>query len=335
MKHYIQRFENAVNDNSLINLLRSMRRLYCVAYARLNIEIENIKLCDSYQLDIRCMTSNRDEYLPEPSHLILICQACKMALETDDILDLLGREAEKVDRYQEDYVRHAVEIPTFGRKHISKIFDYHNHVQNVVSDRNSIIYKKMGDLPDTKKVTPEKVVARLSETYLNLHLKNKSLQLEYDTQRMVRASRRRTPPSIGWEEEKHILAHREAALAMVNGQVAGEFRRTEGTWAMMQYVRENLCVCGAHCSCARVCTLESNRLCPCSARISALHSNDRPMNKRSFAKKCSRVALAVFEGLCMGRRDVGPSELQAELKTGWNVFHEEMVRFRAIPRNLV
>jgi hypothetical protein len=326
IRFHIERVESEMNQVSTTKLLMTIEDLYYAVYARLNIEIGNLKLCQSFGFDIRKMALSQKllarEYLPESSHLHMIFNACKKILKSDDICGFLDKEI--IRQNQADYVRRAVQSSAAAGYHPEDQLSYHRYVQRLVSDPKSPFYQKWYGLNPIYESAPGMVLATLSEKYLALVPKEKGIQ-EQEAKMKLATESVEDPAK---QERKRVFANREAACAMLNGISVGEYRRTEGKWTVRQYVKEKLCVCFGFCSCSIKCTIKSDKPCPCNTRMSIICPTQEPDDRQTFADRCAELAAAVFEGLCAVEHNATMFEMAMELKDGLDLFHEEVIGYR-------
>jgi hypothetical protein len=107
------------------------------------------------------------------------------------------------------------------------------------------------------------------------------------------------PEEVGdavWERHT-ILSHRAGALARLQGKSIGEARREEGETpaALIRYVKERRCVCTSYCACAKQCTSDAERFCPCAPRQMRLLMAKQPIEKISDI--CDLIAEACVNQL--------------------------------------
>jgi hypothetical protein len=307
-------------------LLKTIEDLYYAIYARLNIEIGNVQLCESFHFDIRRLALNQkgmtDGYLPEPSHLNLIFQACKLLLRSDAICGFLDKEI--VRQHQADFVRRAVETSAANGYVPEDLLGYRRYIQKLVSDPQSPFCRKWCGLNPVYKSAPGLVLATLSEKYLVILPKEKK-RLENEQIRKNAIARIIDPYKF---ERNRVLANREASSALLEGMTVGEYRRIEGKRSLTEYVHEAKCICFGFCSCALECTRRPDKGCPCSGRMSVICATEEPERGQNFPDRCSELAEAIFEGLGAAKRGTTVEEIAMELKTGLDLFHGEVIGYR-------
>ncbi|KAK2807556.1 hypothetical protein FQN50_005424 [Emmonsiellopsis sp. PD_5] len=192
IKFHISRVESQMDQDSTTELLSTVEDLYYALYARLNIEIANVQLCESFQLDIRKMALRKnnltatsvaaDNHLPEPALINMIFQACKRILRSEDICGFLDREI--IHQHQAEYVQRAVEAYAAARRRSLDevevhdvdvdVLGYRRHIERLVADPNSEFRAQWSGLNPIYKYAPGMVLATLSEKYLALQPKRSS-----------------------------------------------------------------------------------------------------------------------------------------------------------------
>ncbi|OJD21386.1 hypothetical protein ACJ73_07274 [Blastomyces percursus] len=322
IKFHIEQVEDQMAQDSTVQLLQTIEDLFYALYSRLNIEITNLQHCESSpHLGKNSSTTTAhtgpsrylsvsavERYLPGPSQVIVIFQACKRLLTSEDISGVLDQEI--ISMKKATYVQHAVEAYVAnnvnkGRCRPAEVKEYRRHVGTVVLDPNSPFAREWTGLDPIYKKAPNMVLSMLSEKYLWFQkhadtnsvntINNKKRHEHGETemgrptpaptatmavkrQNSVTSSSTTSSSSSSATLSAHRLlperrrteANREAAYAMLNGIYVGEHRRTEGKRALRQCVRDQLCICFGYCSCARKCTIKDARACPCSPRMSVI-----------------------------------------------------------------
>ncbi|KAK2773722.1 hypothetical protein FQN53_003992 [Emmonsiellopsis sp. PD_33] len=202
IKFHISRVESQMDQESTTELLSTVEDLYYALYARLNIEIANVQLCESFQLDIRKMalrkssltaaaaaaaavaTGEDTHHLPAPALINMIFQACKRILRSEDICGFLDREI--IHQHQAAYVQRAVEAYAAARPQRPgevevevddvdvDLLGYRRHIERLVADPNSEFRAQWSGLNPIYKYAPGMVLATLSEKYLALQPKRSS-----------------------------------------------------------------------------------------------------------------------------------------------------------------
>ncbi|EEQ86467.1 hypothetical protein RJZ56_005935 [Blastomyces dermatitidis] len=413
IKFHIEQVEDQMAQDSTAQLLQTIEDLFYAVYARLNIEITNLQLCGSSPHRGKNSSSTAqtgqsqylsvsavERYLPGPGQVIVIFQACKRLLTSEDISGVLDQEI--ISMKKAAYVQHAVEAYVAnnvnkGRCRPADVREYRRHVETVVLDPNSPFAREWTGLDPIYKRAPNMVLAMLSEKYLGFQkqadwnsvntINNNNLHehgatgmgrptpaptatMAVKRQNSVTSSSTTSSSSSSATLSAHRLlperrrteANREAAYAILNGIYVGEHRRTEGKRALRQYVRDQLCICSGHCSCARKCTLKDVRACPCSPRMSVICDVEiagqyygQPMlsdawdedeqrryqeqqgvvildPRQNFSRRCAQLGCALFAGFCSVRKGIVLSffEVYMEVKAGAEVFLQEALAYREI-----
>lgn len=310
-----------VSDN-IVTLIFAIEDLYYVLYARLAIEIGNVQLCSSFNLDIRGLSGKDAVVLPEPRHLLAILNICKEVLDARQVCQVLNEEILK--RHQEEFVQQAIkEYSDMGRQP-DDMFGYRRHIRELVNDPTSRFSQQWRGLNPVYQMAPKEILAILSEKYLSATSPEKradnavALELPFVDPNTV-------DPDV-WER-RTVRAHRQATLAILEGKSVGEVRReADEGFNAMDYVKEQKCVCFGFCSCAEECTRDAERLCPCAERVMrALVVEQAGQN---FGQQGSLLAEVVFEGLSAVRRDASKYDMARELTPGLDLFKNEVVKLR-------
>lgn len=304
-------------------MLTTIEELYYALFARLNIEIGNVQLCDGFRFDMRRMagTAKRDD-LPEHSHLSLIFLACREVLMSEEVYGFLDREL--IRQHQAHYVRWAIEKSAREGYYPKDQLGYRQYILRLVANPSSPAFLRWYGVNTKYKLAPAAALAALSEKYLTILPKSPEV-LEHAAKRRDSTTYMEDPET---QERLRALANREASSSMLNGITVGEFRRIEGTLPLKEYAARRMCICFNFCVCARECTRKAARTCPCSARMSVICANQETEPKRSFVDRYGDLAEAIFEGLCVTRKGITAERMAAELKTGLDLFHEEVIDYR-------
>lgn len=323
IRFHIGRAEAAMGSEVTELMLKTTEELYYALYASLSIEITNVGICDGYIFDIREMGGGeKGNELPEQSHLGLMFRACKEVLRSEEICELLNREI--IRQHQADYVRWAVEKSAREGYYPKDQLGYRQYILRLVAHPESPALLRWYGLIPENMLAPTAALSVLTERYMDIQKKERGDQ-ENETNRRDSATsmeERKTYETI------RTMANREAASAMLNGITVGEFRRIEGTLPLKEYAAKMKCICFNFCICAAECTRKASRSCPCSARMSRVCANQEIEPQRAFEERYGDLTEAVFEGLCVTGTGKTVEHMAAELKTGLDLFHQEVIDFR-------
>ncbi|KKZ62166.1 hypothetical protein EMCG_03304 [[Emmonsia] crescens] len=180
IKFHIEQVEDQMAQDSTAQLLQTIEDLFYALHARLSIEIANVQLSESFQLDIHSQTglmrqngylavaSAAGQYLPVPDHIKTIFQACKRLLTSEDICGILDQEI--IRMHQAAYVQQAVEAYVANNKnrgycHPDDVLGYRRHVEMVALDPSSPFARQWIGLNPIYKHAPGMVLATLSNKY--------------------------------------------------------------------------------------------------------------------------------------------------------------------------
>lgn len=328
LKFHIERAEIEVTSNSLLTLIKTIEGLYYVLYARLTIEIANVHLCSSFDLDIRRMSGKDSLLLPEPSHLYAILRAFKDFLRSPDICSVLDREI--IKQHQEDFVHRAVEKTTQMGHAPDDLVGYRRHILKLVSDPNSPFCRRWRGLYPIYQMAPGEILAILSEKYLSVEPRQMNLNSEAGTRELPFIDPERVDPDL-WEREI-IQDNRQATWAKLEGKSVGEMRREDKRRPLVDYVRERKCICFSFCSCANECTNKVERPCPCAERMMRilLAEQDPGSYGLTFPEHCNELAEVAFEGLAAIHRGAENLDdaVAIEVKFSLDLFEKEVAHHR-------
>lgn len=232
---------------------------------------------------------------------------------------------ELIRQQQADYVHQTMELGESAGCFSGDPQGFRRYVQSLITDPNSPYRVKWNGLNPIYDAAPAMVLATLSEKYLGVFAKEKKAQkLDEENQSLARE-----PVDPEHEEMRHVMAHREAAYAMLHSMSVGEYRRQAGDLQLGDYVREDLCICFRFCPCSRRCTAKGGRMCPCTSRLSLVCEEHVPNLKQSFIEKCADLAVTLFERLSAIYRGVNVIDMMVELDSGLDIFREEIVGYHA------
>lgn len=320
------------------NLLVAVEDLFYALIARLNIEVQNIDLCQSFHFDLRNMKPSlrflEKKCLPEPRHLRLILEACIELLKSDYICGQLNTEL--IRAQETDYIQQTLEMGAQVGCFTNDPQGYRRYIASLITNPDSPYRVKWHGLNPIYDAAPSMILATLSEKYIGVLTKEKKDGLiEEEEEKEEEQQRHQLLPANGLversqDEMRHVLAHRESAYAILNNISVGEYRRREGQWQLGVYAKSNLCICFSLCSCSRRCTIKGARKCPCTSRLNSYSSERRPDFKLSFIEKCSDLAATLFEGLSAAYRGMSVFNMMLDLNAGLDNFHEEIVGYREI-----
>ncbi|KAK2765446.1 hypothetical protein FQN54_008299 [Arachnomyces sp. PD_36] len=322
IKFHIKQAEADMASESTSDMLKTIEELYYAIYACLNIEIANVQLCDGFRFDIRKMAgSKRQSNLPAQSHLNMLFQACKEVLRSDEICTFLNKEI--VQQHQTSYIHWAIERSAREGYYPKDQVGYRQYILRLVASPDSPAFLKWYGLNPEHKASPAKVIAAISERYLTAP-KQREVQKDAETKRDS-VVRMENP----WAYERlRALSHRESSGAMLNGITVGEYRRIQGTMPLKKYAARGKCICFNYCDCSADCTKKPSSSCPCTARMKVICAAQESKSQKSISARYGDLAEAIFDGLCVTREGITSEQMAAELRTGLDLFHAEVIDYR-------
>jgi hypothetical protein len=326
LKFHLRQAEENVLSNSIPTLIKIVEDLYYVLYARLVIEMSNVQLCSSFNLDIRRKAGMDRFFLPEPKHLYAIFCSCKDVLDSPEVCKELDKEI--IKQHQERFIRETARRSTDMKAsdYAGDSTGYRRYIMQLTSDPNSPLCQKWRGLNPVFQMAPGEILAVLSEKYLSVTPRERRI-----------SNALKHFPFLDWEsvdselwERKAIEAHRQAALAMLEGKSVGDKRREDFNRPLIDYVRERKCVCYGFCACAKRCTHDAERLCPCAERTMSIFLSLDP-EELPFASRCTILAEIIFDGF--SKVDAS-TEIAEEVQFALDIFEREIKDHRRTVRRV-
>lgn len=319
---HLCRAEDVATSQSVVDLVDVVENLYYACYARLMLEIANVELCATSDLDVKHLSnkSSASFLLPEPNHLLKIYLCCREILDAPSICHEINTAL--VHQYQDAYIHQALDrITAEGGFILDDLLGYRACVMGVLTDRSSLFHQHWDSEP-LYTMPPAELLTELSEKYLAFLPKAPVVDPVPGTELPWMSSN--GVDSERWERQT-IRAHRQATLAKLEHRAIGDVRRDDGRRRLRDYLSERQCVCRATCTCASTCTADPERPCPCAERMlritTARHGGSR---RRSLGARSTSLAKAIFEGLAAMRRDVDEFAIAVELERGMGLIGEEL-----------
>lgn len=314
--------EDVATSQSVVDLVDAVENLYYACYARLMLEIANVELCATSDLDVKHLSnkSSASFRLPEPNHLLKIYLCCREILDAPSICHEINTAL--VHQYQDAYIHQALDrITAEGGFILDDLLGYRASVMGVLTDRSSLFHQHWDSEP-LYTMPPAELLTELSEKYLAFLPKAPVVDPVPGTELPWMSSN--GVDSERWERQI-IRAHRQATLAKLEHRAIGDVRRDDGRRRLRDYLSERQCVCRATCTCASTCTADPERPCPCAERMlriaTARHGGSR---RRSLGARSTSLAKAIFEGVAAMRRDVDEFAIAVELERGMELIGEEL-----------
>jgi hypothetical protein len=326
-----------MESDTLVSLILAVEDLYYVLYARLAIEVGNVQLCTSFDLDIRGMSGKDVVLLPDPERLLDILAACKKFVDSPRICQVLNEEIikqhqekfmqENIQRYRDSEDNNATGINWQVVENDDEL-GYRRHIREMINDPDSEFQKWKG-LNPVFKMAPNEILAFLSEKYLSATPREVSTGVNTPSSALPFVDPTNMDPFI-WET-KTIRAHRQATLAILESRCVGEVRREqdkEGTGThLMDYVKEKKCICFNTCSCAHDCTYDVERPCPCAERM--MRALQLEESDQSLGQQCTILAEVIFEGLVAMKKEATMDDMCRDLLLGIELFYKEVWKKRS------
>ncbi|KAL5365197.1 phosphatase 2C-like domain-containing protein [Aspergillus floccosus] len=320
---HLRRAEDVATAQSVVDLVDAVENLYYACYARLMLEIANVELCATYELDVKHLSnkSSASFLLPEPNHLLKIYLCCREVLDAPNICHEINMAL--VHQYQDAYIRQAHRITAEGGFILDELLGYRACVMGVLTDRSSLFHQHWDPEP-LYTMPPAELLSALSEKYLAFVPKAPVVDPVPGTELPWVSSN--GVDSERWERQT-IRAHRQATLAKLEHRAIGDVRRDDGRRRLRDYLSERQCVCRATCTCASACTADPERPCPCAERMRRIAIvRHRGPHRRSLGVRSNSLAKAIFEGVAAMRRDVDDFAIAVDLERGMELIGEELAR---------
>ncbi|KAJ5887765.1 hypothetical protein N7495_007806 [Penicillium taxi] len=324
--YWIKRSERGIRTDSLRVLIESVENLFYTIYARLQLEMAAVELCD--QLPVREKRPSIDPrkfQLPGPVHLYRIYCTFKNILDHRSICE--APKDDIIALYQEDYIKRQISQNEDRTLFVSDTKEYRNVVLRVLIDKTSVFREKWDGLIPIFPSIPPKIMIFHSENYLTAFPK---VTPEPDLHAVeLPFLDLKTLDPIAWEKEL-ILDNRQAALAILEGRVIGELRREDANYPAVFPVKYYKCICRSCCICAVRCTLAVEKPCPCARRQLRIEMAKlrRGPGRFDFVTRVTTLALSFWQGLVFMKRNVDSEALLVELMEFFSLFSEEIIKER-------
>lgn len=328
--YWVQRAEAEIRTDSLAILIEIVENLFYTLYSTVEFEMSSIELCALFKMEPRPPTTHDQFYLPDPNHLYRIFLAFKDVLDSPLICEA-PRSAivqDTVTQYQESHVRRLILKEAVKGFTKDDLLGYRRYALNIVSERTSAYCKKWSQLIGFFGNIPSELMAVLSEKYFT-RVPRALPEEDVTTGELGFVDLKASNPDV-WEREI-ILDHRMATLAKLEGKSVGEERRDDPRVRLLSIVKYHKCICTSFCFCARECTNNVERWCPCAERhLRLMLARRRKGTGRfSFATRANGLARFSFQGLATLRRDVSDDQLVAEMGMVFDIFDLEIQRERS------
>ncbi|KAJ5335130.1 hypothetical protein N7452_007533 [Penicillium brevicompactum] len=310
-------FEENITSNDLKTLISIAENLFYSLYARVVIELANIELCGTFKTSIIYKRNSGSFLLPEPDHLYRIVLSFKDALDAPGICSLLRKDA--AIHFQQSYISQIVDKTKNADFPLHDKLGYRSHAANIVQDRSGPYCTKWKALIPFFNVIPCRNMAMMSECYLALAPRNATPddvpfgQLPFiDTSKIAADIR----------DAENIKDNRIATLAKLEGTSVGEERQKDPKCRTYYLAKQRKCVCFAICVCAKECTKDVLRSCPCAERHVRIMTVRRGLHYRwpglAFSTTAGTLARMFFHGFASLRRGVTDRQIAGELERAFD-----------------
>lgn len=318
---HIKRAEDYVRSVSLAELKEMVENLYYAVYARLIAEMANVELCSSFTVDIRRASAKDTIALPEPSHMYKIFLSCKEILDSPSICSELNKHTIQV--CQENFIRRIANRMSSGGFSLDDVLGYRRHIVTEVSNELSPFCQKWRRLSVLYRMPAAEILAFLSEKYLSIMPKFPIAE-EIPISDLPFINPDTIRPDV-WERQI-IQDNRQATLAKLEGKSIGDIRRENNGRRLLDFIKERKCVCPSTCDCAHDCTMNVERPCVCAPRMMRIMvaKQRRGPGAQPLGVRCSGLAKAIFDGFVVITRDIGDSQMVAELSIALQLLEEEI-----------
>ncbi|KAJ5644572.1 hypothetical protein N7507_010583 [Penicillium longicatenatum] len=302
LKYWIDRAEANIGTVSLGELITIVEHLFYVVYARIKLEMAGIELCALYKMESRpAMTKDRPFYMPEPNHLYRIFLLFKDILDSPRICE--ERDNNLISRFMENYVRLLIcKDARLGPFVIDDILGYRRYAYSIVNNRHSTYCKKWDSLISIFPDFPPETMTVLSERYFTMTPKQVP-DCDIPVNELPFTNLELIDPVL--REREIILDHRIGTLAKLEGKCIGDCRRENDKIRLLHEVKHSKCICKSACFCARKCTYDVERRCPCAERQlrMQLAIHRKRTGDFEFVTRVNTVILAGFQGLAALKED--------------------------------
>ncbi|KAJ5239664.1 hypothetical protein N7468_004283 [Penicillium chermesinum] len=327
LSYWIQRAETEIRTDSLAELIEIVENLFYTLYARIMLELAGTELCSLFPITERPVRSKSLYYLPSPSRLHRIFLAFKDILDCPDICENLHLEL--MTQYLESYIRRLIcSDARKGRPGSGDTLGYYQHALAIARDRESDFRKKWDSLMECFADFPPQTITSLSDKYLTV-LPRAIPTIETATSDLPFVNLKMLSPE-SWDQIM-IEEHRYNALAQLESRTVGEYRRMDPNCNLLEELKYHRCVCSSICSCAKDCTYDTERACPCSEWQMHLQlvTNRKTAGPHDFATRVNTIALACFQGLNFLKKEISDHDLIMEIQSIFKVIELEVQKERS------
>jgi hypothetical protein len=327
----IQKVDDNLNTDSVIPFTAAIEDLYYALYARIVAELGHVVLASTFNLDNSGFWNRTSPTLPEPNHLFIILFLFREMLEDPSVCASHNKELLKF--HQNAYITDMKEKHQDSHR-LPDLVGYRRHIREMTRDRFSGTFRSYIDVYPMAREFPVSILTHLSEKYISLAPRMMSTGIATGLESLPFVDLQNQDPVV-WERNI-IQAHRAASLALLQGMVVGEIRREEDNKCdLIDYVKEQKCVCTSICECAVDCTKNAEILCPCANRwMRSLVIRD-PDCQLDFLTRGDILGELTYQFVAAICRDTPNNIIISEIKEGIHLIREEMVKFRKSDQNTV
>ncbi|KAJ5103908.1 hypothetical protein N7532_004437 [Penicillium argentinense] len=326
LAYWIKCAEAEVRTDSLETLIQIVENLYYVLYSRIILEMSAIELCAQFKMEPRPRSNGHQFYLPDPNHMYRVFLAMKDLLDSPNVC---AQRHEAVEhRYQEDYIRRLWQKETNRGFNNDDLLGFRRFAMNIVNERTCEFTLKWTALLPFFSEIPAELLALISEKYFAMVPKAVP-ENDVPTTALPFIHMKAADYAL-WEKDI-IKDHRIATLAKLEGESVGDERRKDPTCHLLHLAKQRKCICHAICYCARECTYNVERACPCAERQLrvALSYYRKGPGRYKFEARVDTLGWACFQGLASLQRNVEDEEMTKELCRAMRLFESEITKERS------
>ncbi|KAJ5925560.1 hypothetical protein N7454_008199 [Penicillium verhagenii] len=330
--YWIHRAEINIQTDSLFELAPIVENLFYSLYARVQFEMSCVELCWLFRFAARlAVTDNHRFYMPVPQHMYRIFHFFREILSDPGICAVHDNGI--ICHFMEQYVQLVIEKENNKGPFIADdILGYRQWAYSVTRNQGSEYCRKWDNIIPMFPDFPAEILVVLSEKYLTINPKCVP-EVDIRSECLPFASLELMDPAK--REKEIILDNHLATVAKLEGKCIGDCRREDKKCNLLHKVKQFKCICRSRCSCARRCTHDVERPCPCAERQlrMQLAINRNGAGRFDFVTRVSTIAMAGFQGLAALRTKVHDEFLIAEIAGILGVINDEIHKQRAIGMN--
>ncbi|KAJ5155305.1 hypothetical protein N7492_008108 [Penicillium capsulatum] len=323
---WIKRAEAEIRTDSLSNLIEIVENLFYVLYSRLVLEMANMELAALFKMATRPSTTHLKFVLPDPNHLYRIFLAFKDVLDAPSMCE--APRSDLISYYQERYIHRVTTHEATREISLDDVLGFRRYAVNVVSERPSSYYDKWEHLIPCFDSIPANIMAILAEKYLTV-VPNVVPDDDVPLSDLPFYHLKMTDPEA-WERDI-IMDHRIATLAKLQGRSIGDERRDDRRVRLLPLSKQQKCICASICTCARDCTYDVERFCPCAERQLRimLARRRKDTGGSGFMTRANTLGRAFFHGLSSLKPEVESQCINNQIHIALDLFELEIQKERA------